>query len=59
MRETLRLIYSVFKVRIGLAIMLTALAGLAMTPGPSVPAWQVLALAAAVLASSAAAGAFN
>lgn len=59
MKETLRLIYSVFKVRIGLAIMFTALAGLAVTPGPAVPAWQILVLAVSVLASSGAAGAFN
>lgn len=52
-------LYSVFKIRIGLAIMLSALAGFAATPGPSLPAWQIAVLALAVLASSAAAGAFN
>jgi protoheme IX farnesyltransferase len=59
MKETLALVYSVFKVRIGTAIMLTALAGVAITPGPAPEAWQVAVLAVAVLLSSASAGAFN
>ncbi|MHA1152261.1 MAG: heme o synthase [Alphaproteobacteria bacterium] len=59
MTESLRLLSSVFKLRIGLAIMLSALAGLAVTPGVAPEAWKVALLAAAVLASSASAGAFN
>jgi protoheme IX farnesyltransferase len=59
MNETLALVYSVFKVRIGTAIMLTALAGVAVAPGPAPAAWQVAVLAVAVLLSSASAGAFN
>jgi heme o synthase len=59
MSEIAKLLYSVFKLRIGVAIMLTALAGLAVTPGVRPDAWQVLVLALAVLASAAAAGAFN
>jgi protoheme IX farnesyltransferase len=59
MTETLRLLSSVFKLRIGVAIMLSALAGLAVTPGPAPEAWQVALLAAAVLLASASAGAFN
>ncbi len=59
MRDTAKLLYSVFKLRIGVAIMLTALAGLAITPGERPRSWQIVALALAVLASSAAAGAFN
>ncbi|HEX6259542.1 MAG TPA: heme o synthase [Woeseiaceae bacterium] len=59
MNEIAKLLYSVFKLRIGMAIMLTALAGLAVTPGAHPGAWQVFVLALAVLASSAAAGAFN
>jgi protoheme IX farnesyltransferase len=59
MTQTLRLIASVFKLRIGLAIMLSALAGMAVTPGPAPGPWQVAVLAVAVLLSSAAAGAFN
>ncbi len=52
-------LWSVFKLRIGITIALTAVAGLAITPGPSIPAWQVLVLALAVLLSSASAGGFN
>jgi len=59
MKETLALLYSVFKLRIGLAIMLTALAGVAVTPGAGPGAWQIVILALAVLMSSASAGAFN
>ena len=59
MRETLALVYSVFKIRIGTAIMLTALAGVAVAPGPAPEAWQIVVLALAVLLSSASAGAFN
>jgi len=58
-KETLALVYSVFKVRIGTAIMLTALAGIAVAPGPSPEPWQIVVLALAVLLSSASAGAFN
>jgi protoheme IX farnesyltransferase len=50
---------SVFKLRIGLAIALSAVAGLAVTPGPAVSGWKVAALGAAVLLASASAGAFN
>ena len=59
MKETLALVYSVFKLRIGTAIMLTALAGVAVAPGPAPEAWQIAVLALAVLLSSASAGAFN
>ena len=58
-KETLALVYSVFKVRIGTAIMLTALAGIAVAPGPAPEPWQIVVLALAVLLSSASAGAFN
>ena len=54
-----RALLSVFKLRIGLAIMLCALAGIAVTPGPRPSAWQVAVIALAVLLSSASAGAFN
>lgn len=59
MGSTLRTLFSVFKLRIGFAIMLTAVAGLAVTPGAVPPAWQITVLAFAVLVASAAAGAFN
>jgi protoheme IX farnesyltransferase len=54
-----RALLGVFKLRIGLAIMLCALAGIAVTPGPAPEPWQVVVLALAVLLSSASAGAFN
>ncbi|HET6467498.1 MAG TPA: heme o synthase [Geminicoccaceae bacterium] len=54
-----RQVLSVFKLRIGMAIMLCALAGVAVTPGPALEAWRVAVLALAVLLSSASAGAFN
>jgi protoheme IX farnesyltransferase len=59
MSEAIGLLYSVFKLRIGFAIMLCALAGIAVTAGPAPEAWRTALLALAVLASSAAAGAFN
>jgi heme o synthase len=55
----IRALLNVFKLRIGLAIMLCALAGIAVTPGPPLAAAQVITLALAVLLSSASAGAFN
>jgi protoheme IX farnesyltransferase len=55
----LRLFFDLFKLRIGLVIGFTAVAGLAVAPGPSLPGWQVLVLALAVTLASAAAGAFN
>ena len=55
-----RLVASVFKLRIGLLIMLTAVAGLAIVPGgASVTALQALVLALSVFVASASAGAFN
>jgi len=50
---------NVFKLRIGVAIMACALAGFAVTQGETLATWQVAVLALSVLASSAAAGAFN
>lgn len=55
----LRKITDVFKLRIGFAIMLCALAGYAVTPGDAVPAWKLVVMALAVFLSSASAGAFN
>ncbi|MFP5397232.1 MAG: protoheme IX farnesyltransferase, partial [Gammaproteobacteria bacterium] len=54
-----RVVLGVFKLRIGVLIMLTALAGVAIAPGAAPPLWQVLLMALAVLVSSASAGAFN
>ncbi len=50
---------SVFKLRIGAAITLSALAGLAIQSGPLPGGWEIAALALSVLLASAAAGAFN
>jgi protoheme IX farnesyltransferase len=54
-----RLLFDLFKLRIGLVIGLTAAAGALITPGRAIAAWQVCALVLAVTMSSAAAGAFN
>lgn len=59
MKDTLKLVYGVAKLRIGFAIMLSALAGVAVTPGAKPAMWQIAILALAVLVSSGAAGAFN
>ena len=54
-----RTILGLFKLRIGFVIMITALAGYAVTPGPALGAAEFAVLALAVLISSASAGAFN
>lgn len=59
MKDQCALYYGVFKIRIGLAIMASALVGIAITPGPALTGWQIVILALTVLGSSAAAGAFN
>ena len=59
MTAVFRDFYGIFKIRIGIAIALSAVAGLAVTPGISLPAWQVAVLGFAALGASAAAGAFN
>lgn len=59
MRATLKELYGLFKIRIGFAIALSAVAGLAVTPGVSLPAWQIAVLCLTALGASAAAGAFN
>ena len=55
----MRALLNLFKLRIGVAISVAALAGWAVERGPALGAWQVAVLALAVLMSSAAAGAFN
>ncbi|MBI2311695.1 MAG: protoheme IX farnesyltransferase [Betaproteobacteria bacterium] len=59
MSRTLKLVFNLFKLRIGVVIAITALAGLAVTPGPALSGWQIAVLGLAVLLSSASAGAFN
>ncbi len=50
---------SLFKLRIGVVMMFTALAAMAVTPGRDLGSWEMVVLALAVLISAAAAGAFN
>ncbi|QDX82898.1 protoheme IX farnesyltransferase [Denitratisoma sp. DHT3] len=57
--QTMRSVLGVFKPRIGLVIAITALAGMAVSSGPSLSAGQTVVLFLAVLLSSASAGAFN
>jgi len=52
-------VLSIFKLRIGAAIMMSAVAGAAIAPGPMPAPWRVATLAAAVFLASASAGAFN
>jgi len=59
MRERVKLFFDLFKLRIGFAIGLTALAGALAVPGGGTSAWQVTLLVACVIAASASAGAFN
>jgi protoheme IX farnesyltransferase len=54
-----RTVLAVFKLRIGVLIMITALAGLAVVPGGQATVLQAVVLALAVLLASASAGAFN
>ncbi|MCG8544737.1 MAG: heme o synthase [Alphaproteobacteria bacterium] len=59
MSTVAREVLSVFKLRIGVAIALSAVAGLAVAPGAALPAWKIAALALGILLSAASAGAFN
>ena len=54
----MRLLLNLFKLRIGVAIALAAVAGIAVTPG-ALQSWQVVVVTLAVLVSASAAGAFN
>ncbi len=57
--RTLRTVLGLFKLRIGFMIMITALVGLAVTPGPFIGWGKIVVMAFTVLLSSASAGAFN
>lgn len=57
--HTARDVLGLFKLRIGFMIMLTALAGLVVTPGAPLETFKVVILASSVLIASASAGAFN
>lgn len=52
-------VVGIFKPRIAVSIMLSAVGGLAVTPGALPAAWQMVVLAVAVFLASGAAGAFN
>lgn len=52
-------ILSLFKLRIGVAMVLTTMAGMAVTPGAAPALWESALILIAVLFSSAAAGALN
>ena len=52
-------VLSIFKLRIGVAIMMSAVGGVAVTPGIMPDLWRVAILALAVFLASASAGAFN
>ena len=56
---SLRTILGLFKLRIGVVITFSALAGLSVSSGPSLSLGQFIILTLSVLVSSAAAGAFN
>jgi protoheme IX farnesyltransferase len=59
MLTAIRITTSLLKLRIGIAIAVSALAGMAATQGPGLTLAQALAFALAVLGASGAAGAFN
>jgi protoheme IX farnesyltransferase len=59
MSSLVRQLSNVFKLRIGVTIAFTALAGVAIAPGPGLAGWQLAVLAIAVLMSSASAGGYN
>lgn len=52
-------VLSIFKLRIGVTIMLSAVAGMAITPDTLPATWRLTVLAFAVFLASASAGAFN
>ena len=59
MSSAVKLVFNLFKLRIGVVIALTAVAGYAVQPGAGPEAWRLAVLFLAVLVASAAAGAFN
>src|SRR5512138_3663312 len=58
-RLVARDVLGLFKLRIGVMIMVTALVGWVVTPGTALSAGQVLVLALSVLIASGSAGAYN
>ncbi|MGI9386272.1 MAG: protoheme IX farnesyltransferase, partial [Methyloligellaceae bacterium] len=56
---TVREFLGLFKPRIAFAIALSAIGGMAIAPGPSPEAWQVVVLAVGVFVAAGSSGAFN
>lgn len=52
-------VISIFKLRIGITIMMSAVGGVAISPGPLPELWRIVLLSFAVFMASASAGAFN
>lgn len=59
MRAAVAMAVSLLKLRIGVAIAASALAGVAIASGPGLSWWQLTGLSLAILGASGAAGAFN
>src|SRR6266540_2231543 len=59
MLAAIRMTCSLLKLRIGVAIAASALAGLAAANGPALAWWQTIGFVVAVLGAAGAAGAFN
>ena len=59
MSTSIRQIVSLLKLRIGVFMAASAVAGMAATTGGAAPLWKIAALSLAVLGASGAAGAFN
>jgi protoheme IX farnesyltransferase len=59
MRAAIDMTISLLKLRIGIAIAASALAGIAVTSGPALAWWQIVGLTLAILGAAGAAGAFN
>lgn len=59
MLAAVRMTISLLKLRIGIAVAASALAGMSAASGPALAWWQSVGLALAVLGASGAAGAFN
>lgn len=57
--STARSVLALFKLRIGFMIMITALVGLVVTPGPTIGLLKLVVVAMTVFVASASAGAFN
>ncbi len=57
--QTLRLLYTTAKIKLGLLIMTCTLAGVEVSSGEGLAAWRIATLSLAVLLASATASVFN